>query len=64
MADHDTIAHFRKTFLRELKALFVEVLLLAQMVGLLQLGDLSLDGSKVRAAADPIDNKRRLASQL
>src|SRR5579859_7752484 len=49
--DHDTIAAFRKTFLSELKALFVEVLLLAQAVGLLRLGDISLDGSKVHADA-------------
>ncbi len=49
--DHDTIAHFRKTFLAELKALFVEVLLLAQAVGLLHLGDISLDGTKIRADA-------------
>jgi len=49
--DHDTIAHFRKTFLAELKALFVEVLVLAQAVGLLQLGDISLDGTKIHADA-------------
>jgi transposase len=49
--DHDTLASFRKTFLSELKALFVEVLLLAQMVGVLQLGRISLDGSKLHADA-------------
>jgi transposase len=49
--DHDTIANFRKTFLGELTVLFVEVLLLAQAGGLLQLGDISLDGSKVHADA-------------
>lgn len=49
--DHDTIAHFRKTFLSELQALFVQVLVLAQAVGLLQLGDISLDGTKIRADA-------------
>src|SRR5512146_2667580 len=42
--DHDTLANFRKAFLPELKALFVEILLLAQMVGVLQLGTISLDG--------------------
>src|SRR4030095_10005180 len=31
--DHDTIANFRKTFLAELKELFVQILLLAQAVG-------------------------------
>jgi len=49
--DHDTIAHVGKTFLAELKALFVEVLVLAQAVGLLQLGDISLDGTKIHADA-------------
>ncbi|MBI2941275.1 MAG: transposase [Chloroflexi bacterium] len=49
--DHDTLATFRKTFLPELKALFVEILLLAQMVGVLQLGRISLDGSKIHADA-------------
>ena len=49
--DHDTLANFRKTFLSELKACFVEILLLAQMVGVLQLGRLSFDGSKIHADA-------------
>ena len=35
--DHDTIAHFRKTFLNEIKDLFVQILLLAQAVGVLNL---------------------------
>ena len=49
--DHDTLASFRKAFLPNLKALFVEILLLARMVGVLQLGTLSLDGSKIHADA-------------
>ena len=49
--DHDTIANFRKTFLTELKDLFVQILLLAQAVGILKLGNLSLDGSKIHADA-------------
>ena len=49
--DHDTLANFRKTFMKELTAYFVEILLLAQMVGVLQLGRISLDGSKVHADA-------------
>jgi len=49
--DHDTLANFRKTFLPELKALFVEILLIAQMVGVLQLGRISFDGSKLHADA-------------
>jgi transposase len=49
--DHDTIAHFRKTFLVELQDLFVQILLLAQLAGVLKLGNLSLDGSKIHADA-------------
>ena len=49
--DHDTIAHFRKTFLKEIQELFVKILLIAQEVGVLKLGNLSLDGSKIHADA-------------
>lgn len=49
--DHDTLANFRKTFGREIKELFVQVLLLAQTAGYLQLGNISLDGSKLHANA-------------
>ena len=49
--DHDTIAHFRRQHLAELKELFVQVLLLAQTMGYLQLGNVSLDGSKIHADA-------------
>lgn len=49
--DHDTIAHFRKAFLVEIKALFVQVLLLAQTYGVLKLGNISLDGTKLHADA-------------
>jgi transposase len=49
--DHDTLAAFRRTFLPELKELFVQVLLLAQKVGVLKLGTISLDGTKVHADA-------------
>lgn len=49
--DHDTLATFRKTFLLELKELFVQILLLAQAAGVLKLGNLSLDGTKIHADA-------------
>ena len=49
--DHDTIAKFRKRFLKELSALFVEILRVAQQMGLLKLGKVSLDGTKVHANA-------------
>jgi transposase len=49
--DHDTIAHFRKTFLVEIQELFVQILLVAQAAGVLKVGNLSLDGSKIHADA-------------
>ena len=49
--DHDTLAAFRKTFLPDLKDLFVQVLLLAQVAGVLKLGNISLDGTKIHADA-------------
>jgi hypothetical protein len=49
--DHDTIANFRKTFLQELKDLFVHILLYAQELGVLTLGNSSLDGTKIHADA-------------
>ncbi|EFH83039.1 IS1182 family transposase [Ktedonobacter racemifer] len=56
--DHDTLATFRRTFLLELKNLFVQVLLLAQEAGVLKLGTISLDGTKVHADA----SKRKAVS--
>jgi transposase len=49
--DHDTIAHFRKTFLAEIQELFVQILLLAQEAQVFKLGNISLDGSKIHADA-------------
>jgi transposase len=49
--DHDTIASFRKAFLPEIRELFVQILLLAYVAGVLKLGNISLDGSKIHADA-------------
>jgi transposase len=49
--DHDTIATFRKRFLKELKPLFVQVLQIAKETGCLKLGKVSLDGTKIKANA-------------
>lgn len=49
--DHDTIANFRKTFLTEIQELFVQVLLLAKTAGVLKVGNISLDGTKIHADA-------------
>ena len=49
--DHDTIATFRRRFLKEIEALFVQVLLLAREMGMLKLGTVALDGTKIHANA-------------
>lgn len=49
--DHDTIAAFRRRFLPQFEALFVQVLLLAREMKLLKLGRIALDGTKVKANA-------------
>lgn len=62
--DHATIAAFRKQFLSELKDLFVQILLIGQAMGELQLGNVSVDGSKIHADASKskaISYKRLLA---
>ena len=42
--DHDTIATFRRRFLKEIEALFVQVLLLAREMGVLKMGTVALTG--------------------
>ena len=49
--DHDTIAHFRKRFLEQLKPLFCGDSAAGPSDGLLKLGTVSLDGTKVKANA-------------
>jgi len=49
--DHDTIATFRKRFIEELKPLFAQILMIAHTMGVLKLGKISLDGTKVKANA-------------
>ena len=49
--DHDTIANFRRRFHAEIAGFFHQVLLFAHTAGLLRLGTVSLDGSKVKANA-------------
>src|ERR1700675_3636826 len=51
--DHDTIATFRRRFLKEIEALFVEVLKLAREMGVLKLGTVALDGTKIHANPSP-----------
>ena len=49
--DHDTIATFRRRFLKQIEALFVQVLVLAREMGVLKLGTVALDGTKIHANA-------------
>ena len=49
--DHDTLATFRRRFLKEVEALFVQVLVLAREMKLLKLGHIALDGTKINANA-------------
>jgi transposase len=49
--DHDTIATFRRRFRKEIEALFVQVLALAREMGVLKMGTVALDGTKIHANA-------------
>lgn len=67
--DHDTIATFRRRFLTQIEALFVQVLMLAREMGMLKLGTVALDGTKVHANASrhsalSWDHANKLEEQL
>jgi len=49
--DHDTIATFRRRFLSDIEGLFVQVLVLARAMGVLKMGTVALDGTKIHANA-------------
>jgi transposase len=49
--DHDSLCTFRKRFLKEIEALFVQVLRIARQMKLLKLGTIALDGTKIHANA-------------
>jgi transposase len=49
--DHTAISEFRRVHLEALKGLFVQVLKLCQKAGLVKLGHVALDGTKVKANA-------------
>ena len=49
--DHDTIAAFRRRFLKQIETLFVQVLGVAREMGVLKLGTVALDGTKIHANA-------------
>ena len=67
--DHDTIASFRRRFLKQIEALFVDVLKLAREMGVLKLGTVALDGTKLHANASrhsalSYDHAGRIEAQL
>jgi outer membrane murein-binding lipoprotein Lpp len=49
--DHDTVAKFRRENAALIRSAFVQLLRLAQGTGLLRLGAIALDGTKIAAAA-------------
>lgn len=63
--DHDTLAEFRRRHLPAMAALFVEVLRLCQQAGLVKLGHVALDGTKIKASASCHRNRsyERLSKQ-
>jgi Transposase domain (DUF772) len=67
--DHDTIATFRRRFLKEIEGLFVQVLELAREMGMLKMGTVALDGTKIHANASrhsalSYDYAGKIAAQL
>lgn len=67
--DHDTIAAFRKRFLEQINDLFVELLKLARTMGMLKVGTVALDGSKIyanssRHSALSYGHAKRIEKQL
>jgi transposase len=51
--DHDTIATFRRRFLKQIEALFVQVLGVAREMGVLKLGTVALDGHQDPCQCQP-----------
>ena len=67
--DHDTIAVFRRRFLGDIERLFTDVLMLAKEAGMLKMGTIALDGTKVKANASrhsalSYEHASRLEAQL
>jgi transposase len=56
--DHDTVATFRRTNQAAFEAAFLQVLLLAREMGVLRLGTVSIDGTKIDANASKIRSVR------
>ena len=64
--DHSTISKFRKDHQEHLTALFVQILVLCREAGMVKLGHVALDGTKVKANASKhsaMSYKRMLAAE-
>ena len=56
--DHDTIAAFRRQNRAAFEAAFLSILLMARQAGLLRVGTVSIDGTKIDASASKIRSVR------
>jgi len=56
--DHDTIAVFRRQNLAAFEAAFLDILLMARQAGLLRVGTVSVDGTKIDANASKLRSVR------
>jgi len=67
--DHDTIAAFRRQNRSAFETAFLDILLMARQAGLLRVGTVSLDGTKIDASASKIrsvcyDRAKQLRAKL
>lgn len=71
--DHDTINTFRQRFLEQIGECFTEILLIAEDTGIFELGDIYLDGTKIKACASKhkamsfdrmIEREKKLRSEV
>ena len=58
--DHDSIAAFRKDNLAALAGLFTQVLQLCRAAGLVKLGHIAIDGTKIKANASKHNHRSRV----
>lgn len=63
MPDHTTIARFRRRHEKEVAGLFIDVLILCQAAGLVKVGKVSLDGTKMEANASYSANRTYVGLQ-
>ena len=59
--DHDTIAHFRREHLDALGGLFAQALQLCRQAGLVKMGVVALDGTKIQANASGLRSRKHAA---